>query len=205
MRVARWQRMRHHQRWASGCFSDSDGDGFLSALEAASSQGNGEVASLAELYREVEGESDIALKPVSNPIVEGELVLWPRSKPLPDGWLRPTVWESTGLWRFRWKEPATKANRCGSQVGHVRDHASGQPCPPSLPGLATRFRNRVRAAKDTGDSLTATFKQLVEFERVQFVQVVWILGGVHSSHGTKRLKRFGQRVLTGHRGFRHLP
>src|SRR5262245_27067359 len=37
---------------------------FAEALDTASQQGEGEVASLGDLYREIEDESDVALKPV---------------------------------------------------------------------------------------------------------------------------------------------
>ncbi len=80
------------------------GASFAAALEVASREGEGEVSSLGDLYREVESESDVALKPGSGPAaqyLEGQLVLWPQDKPLPEGWARPTVWESQGFWRFR--------------------------------------------------------------------------------------------------------
>jgi hypothetical protein len=81
-----------------------DGASFAEALEVSARQGEGEVSSLSDLYREVEDDSELALKPGSGPAAqyrEGQVVLWPRDKPLPDGWSRPTVWESKGFWRFR--------------------------------------------------------------------------------------------------------
>ncbi len=81
------------------------GASFAEALDVASREGEGEVASLSDLYREIEDESDVALKPLRESAakyLEGQLVLWPRSKPLPEGWSRPTVWDSKGFWRYRW-------------------------------------------------------------------------------------------------------
>src|SRR5262249_3205191 len=82
------------------------GASFDEALRIASQRGEGEVASLSELYRETESDSDMALKPVRGPrakYLEGQLVLWPRDKPLPKGWSRPTVWDSKGFWRYHWQ------------------------------------------------------------------------------------------------------
>ena len=76
------------------------------ALEAASQQGEGEVASLSELYQEDESDSDVALKPVRGAaaeLLEGQFVRWPRGRPLPAGWSRPKVWDSKGFWRYRWQ------------------------------------------------------------------------------------------------------
>jgi hypothetical protein len=83
-----------------------DGAGFAEALEVASRQGEGEVASLGELYWKVEDDSELALKPVRGPAaeyLEGQIVLWPRGKPLPEGWSRPAVWDSKGFWRYQWQ------------------------------------------------------------------------------------------------------
>jgi hypothetical protein len=93
------------------------GAGFAEALEIAARQDEGEVGSLAELYREVESDTELALRPVpaeacellgtkAVECLEGELVMWPRTRPLPEGWSRPTVWESKGYWRYRRLEPA---------------------------------------------------------------------------------------------------
>jgi hypothetical protein len=81
------------------------GASFDEALDRASQQGEGEVASLSELYREFEEPSDVALKPVRGPAakhLDGQFVRWPRSKPLPEGWSRPKIWDSKGFWRYRW-------------------------------------------------------------------------------------------------------
>jgi hypothetical protein len=93
------------------------GAGFAEALGIAASQDEGEVGSLAGLYREVESDTELALRPVpaeacellgtkAVECLEGELVMWPRTKPLPDGWSRPTVWESKGSGRYRCLESA---------------------------------------------------------------------------------------------------
>jgi len=87
------------------------GASFDEALDRASWQGEGEVASLSELYREFEDPSDTALKPVLKPVrgiaakyLDGQFVSWPRSKPLPEGWSRLKIWDSKGFWRYRWQE-----------------------------------------------------------------------------------------------------
>jgi hypothetical protein len=55
---------------------------------------NGRKATIAELYCEVEDDSELAMMP------SGKIVLHPRNKPLPRGWLRPTIWDSKGYWRL---------------------------------------------------------------------------------------------------------
>jgi hypothetical protein len=59
-----------------------------------------EVPTIDDLYIEIEDNDDpgIVMKPT------GQLVPRARSKPLPDGWVRPAIWDSNGFWRFRWSE-----------------------------------------------------------------------------------------------------
>jgi len=83
------------------------GASFVEALQIATEKGEGEEVTLNDLYQEVEDESDLAMKPVDGPLakyLEGQLVQWPRSKALPKGWSRPTVWESKGFWRYHWQD-----------------------------------------------------------------------------------------------------
>jgi hypothetical protein len=92
--------------WHPAVSAFRDGVSFAEAMDRASQQGEGEVASLAELYREIEEEADVALKPVRGPAGEslaGRWVRWPRDKPLPEGWSRATVWDSKGFWRCDWR------------------------------------------------------------------------------------------------------
>jgi hypothetical protein len=82
------------------------GTSFVDALRIATKNGEGEEVTLNDLYREVEDESDVAMKPADGPLakyLEGQLVQWPRSKALPKGWSRPLVWESKGFWRYHWR------------------------------------------------------------------------------------------------------
>lgn len=92
-----------------GSFAISEfrrGASFSDALQTASQQGEGEVASLSDLYEEFEDDSDVALKPV-NPSaakhIQGQIVRWPRGRPLPKGWSRPVRWDSKGYWRYDWR------------------------------------------------------------------------------------------------------
>jgi hypothetical protein len=83
------------------------GSSFAEALAIASQQGEGEVPTLGNMYREVESDSDLALKPVRGPAgkyLKGQFVKWPRDKPLPAGWSRPTMWDSKGYWRYHWQK-----------------------------------------------------------------------------------------------------
>jgi len=85
--------------------SFSGGGSFTEALEAAVRGDEGEVASLSELYREVKDDSDLAVRPVRGfgaEQLEGQIVRWPRSKPLPKDWSRATSWDSKGFWRYKW-------------------------------------------------------------------------------------------------------
>jgi hypothetical protein len=104
------------------------GAGFAEALEIAARQDEGEVGSLAELYREVESDTELALRPVpaeacellgtkAVECLEGELVMWPRTRLLPEGWSRPTVWESKGYWRNRCLGPAPGSATMGPARG----------------------------------------------------------------------------------------
>lgn len=71
---------------------------FEESLCRAKSEGVGPVASFAELFVETESESDDALKPAKGALAQ--FVRWPRDKPLPPGWTRPTSWDSKGYWHF---------------------------------------------------------------------------------------------------------
>lgn len=82
--------------------SARDGMLYSDALVEAE-RGEGEVETLDDLYRETESTSELVMKPVDGPlasVVEGQMVQWPTSKPLPLGWVRPTIWNSKGYWRF---------------------------------------------------------------------------------------------------------
>jgi hypothetical protein len=73
---------------------------FAEALSRAEQEGEGQVKSLSDLYLEMEDDSDFALKPAEGGLARQ--VKWPRDKPLPPGWSRPTVWDSKGYWRYTW-------------------------------------------------------------------------------------------------------
>jgi hypothetical protein len=75
---------------------------FAEALQIAEPD-EGEVSQISDLDQAKEEDSDLAFKLIEG-TDEQEGMIWPRNKPLPDGWLRPTVWDSKGYWRFRWKE-----------------------------------------------------------------------------------------------------
>ena len=75
-----------------------DGMPFEKALEYADQKCFGEVQSFAELYVAVESDSETAMKPAKGGL--SQCVRWPKNKPLPPGWSRPTVWDSKGYWRF---------------------------------------------------------------------------------------------------------
>jgi hypothetical protein len=80
---------------------------FHEALESSVQHGQGEVPRIGDLYIEVEDDADIAIKPPDGSTSEfkglgPQLMDWPREKPLPDGWLRPTTWDTKGYWRFTW-------------------------------------------------------------------------------------------------------
>jgi hypothetical protein len=77
-----------------------EGIHFGEALSRAEREGCGRVDSFRELYIEVESDSDLAMKPAKGNFAQ--CVIWPREKPLPPGWSRPTVWDSKGYWRFVW-------------------------------------------------------------------------------------------------------
>jgi hypothetical protein len=75
-----------------------DGRNFADSL-LTSEPHEGEVETLDDLYEEWEDDSDLALKPAGNGL-EGQIVTWPKSKPLPEGWQRATIWDSKGYWRL---------------------------------------------------------------------------------------------------------
>ena len=75
-----------------------DGMSFEQALSQAEREGGGQVDSFKDLYLEMEDDSDVAMKPAKGNLAQ--CVKWPREKPLPPGWSRPTVWDSKGYWRF---------------------------------------------------------------------------------------------------------
>jgi hypothetical protein len=87
-----------------------EGHEFSRALHVAEPE-HGEVASFDELYEELEDDSDLAFRRVDDDapenttdiadLLEGQILEWPKDKPLPDGWQRPTVWDSKGYWRLR--------------------------------------------------------------------------------------------------------
>src|SRR5262249_24302033 len=65
-----------------------EGMAFDEALLRAEREGGGQVESFKDLYLEMEDDSDVALKPAKGNLAQ--CVRWPRSKPLPPGWSRPT-------------------------------------------------------------------------------------------------------------------
>jgi hypothetical protein len=75
-----------------------DGLTYQEAIQFAEKKGFGEVQSFSELYVEVESECDTAMKPAKGNLAQ--CVRWPKDKPLPPGWTRPTAWDSRGFWRF---------------------------------------------------------------------------------------------------------
>jgi hypothetical protein len=82
------------------------GASFAESLMATSGHVEGQVASLGELYQEVDANTDIALKPVQGcaaESLEAQLFLWPQGKPLPKGWSRPKAWDSKGFRRYQWQ------------------------------------------------------------------------------------------------------
>lgn len=90
--------LAHDCQWVS-C-GVRKGMSFEEALRQAEEKGGGRVDSLSDLYLEMESESDVAMKPAKGNLAR--IVKWPREKPLPPGWSRPTVWDSKGYWRFAW-------------------------------------------------------------------------------------------------------
>ncbi len=79
-----------------------DGASFAEAL-AAGGPDDGEVPTLADLYREwvPEEYADSIFKPTR----DGDFrqIWWDRDWPIPVGWELVTTWDSKGYWRFDWR------------------------------------------------------------------------------------------------------
>ncbi len=75
---------------------------FEQALAAGGPE-DGEVASLADLYRQWVPEDEQGWAYCPGPEGKTRRVCWPADSPLPEGWYRGTTWDSAGYWRFAWR------------------------------------------------------------------------------------------------------
>lgn len=79
-----------------------DGASFAEALAAGGPE-DGEVPTLADLYREWVPEEDA--NSIFKPTRDGNFrqIRWDREWPIPEGWELVTTWGSKGYWRFDWR------------------------------------------------------------------------------------------------------
>jgi hypothetical protein len=79
-----------------------DGASFAEALAAGGPE-DGEVPTLADLYREwvPEEYADSIFKPTRDGSFRQ--IWWDREWPIPEGWELVTTWDSKGYWRFDWR------------------------------------------------------------------------------------------------------
>ncbi|MEM9950324.1 MAG: hypothetical protein AAF846_01890 [Chloroflexota bacterium] len=81
------------------------GSSYADILKSANNQDGGEVTNIADMYVEYtpEDSKNVAFKPIYDEqgnVISDKVVFWSHDKSLPDGWSRPTVWESRGYWRL---------------------------------------------------------------------------------------------------------